>query len=253
MGPINERHIFGVGTSEQTWQPYLTPSVLPQRTLQELWPIRPERVHIVAPHPDDEVFACGGVLQQCAAANIDVWVWAVTEGERSHPPTPQRSTEALAQQRAAESHAALALLCPRAKRIALGFPDGAVSNVEARLQAVLAQAWQAGEAVFAPWHLDGHPDHEATARASRLAARHAQCVYYEVPIWGWHWADPHADQFPFEQALALALSVSEQQRKAQAIQCFQSQLQADALTGADPVVPPFALERWQRAIEVLVR
>jgi LmbE family N-acetylglucosaminyl deacetylase len=44
-----------------------------------------ERIVIVAPHPDDEVLACGGLIQQALALGDSVWVVYVTAGDGSWP------------------------------------------------------------------------------------------------------------------------------------------------------------------------
>jgi LmbE family N-acetylglucosaminyl deacetylase len=45
-----------------------------------------ERILIIAPHPDDEVLACGGLIQQALALSDSVWVVYVTAGDGSWPP-----------------------------------------------------------------------------------------------------------------------------------------------------------------------
>jgi len=49
--------------------------------------LRPhERILIVAPHPDDEVVACGGLIQNALALGDSAWVVYVTAGDGSWPP-----------------------------------------------------------------------------------------------------------------------------------------------------------------------
>jgi LmbE family N-acetylglucosaminyl deacetylase len=45
-----------------------------------------QRILIVAPHPDDEVLACAGLIQQALALGGKVWVVYVTAGDGSWPP-----------------------------------------------------------------------------------------------------------------------------------------------------------------------
>ena len=45
-----------------------------------------ERILIIAPHPDDEVLACGGLIQQALALGDSVWVVYMTAGDGSRPP-----------------------------------------------------------------------------------------------------------------------------------------------------------------------
>ena len=44
-------------------------------------PIKAERVLIIAPHPDDEVIGCGGVILNYLEQGSDVTVVIVTNGE----------------------------------------------------------------------------------------------------------------------------------------------------------------------------
>jgi LmbE family N-acetylglucosaminyl deacetylase len=44
-----------------------------------------ERILIIAPHPDDEVIACGGLIQEAMALGDSVWVVYLTTGDGSWP------------------------------------------------------------------------------------------------------------------------------------------------------------------------
>jgi LmbE family N-acetylglucosaminyl deacetylase len=44
-----------------------------------------ENIVIIAPHPDDEVLGCGGLIQQALALGDQVWVVCVTSGDGSWP------------------------------------------------------------------------------------------------------------------------------------------------------------------------
>ena len=71
--------IEGDGTPEHAWLGWQT-----LRTLPELTPRR-RRVLVVAPHPDDEILAAGGLLVELAARGAEISVLALTDGEASHP------------------------------------------------------------------------------------------------------------------------------------------------------------------------
>ena len=45
----------------------------------------PERVLVIAPHPDDEVFGCGGMLAHHAAQGATVRVLVLTDGAGGAP------------------------------------------------------------------------------------------------------------------------------------------------------------------------
>lgn len=246
------RLIYGRGTSEQTWQRWMALEPLRKVELGNLLGDG-ATVHIVAPHPDDEVLGCAGIIQQAAGLGVQLQVWAVTDGEASHKETSLRSRHELAICRTRESETALSLLNPGMQRTRLLLPDGHVAAYEAQLADRLSAAFGCGDTVIAPWHLDGHPDHESVSRASRLAAQKQQCRFLEVPIWGWHWVDPFTHAFPAERAVAIDLSEAQWRLKMRAIQVFQSQLQPDPLNGSRAVMPWFAIERFARPYEVVFR
>src|SRR5262245_50907079 len=74
----------GEGTPEAHWLQWLADRAIPDAPLAELaHPSR--RVLLVAPHPDDEVLAAGGMLSMIAAHWQEPLVIAVTDGTASHP------------------------------------------------------------------------------------------------------------------------------------------------------------------------
>ncbi|VVE84661.1 N-acetyl-alpha-D-glucosaminyl L-malate deacetylase 1 [Pandoraea sputorum] len=54
MAALSARLIAGEGTAEATWQRWFHAHALPQITARERL-ARSARVHVVAPHPDDEI------------------------------------------------------------------------------------------------------------------------------------------------------------------------------------------------------
>lgn len=121
------------------------------------------RVLVVAPHPDDETLGCGGTMALLAEKGASVTVITATDGEATKGArTPPEET---ARRRRAEATraAAVAGATPRF----LGLTDGALSQQGSELSAALraAIAELDPEVVFAPWLLDGTPDHRAVAEA----------------------------------------------------------------------------------------
>ncbi|OZI38120.1 hypothetical protein CAL29_07190 [Bordetella genomosp. 10] len=180
-------------------------------------------------------------------------IWAVTDSEASHAGSAFWAPDALAIARTRESECALGLLGVDIARTRLAIPDGDVTQHEDDLAAHLATSFSHGDIVIAPWRLDGHPDHEATARAGLWASKAQGCQFLEVPIWGWHWADPVRGDFPWDRAVRVALSRADLQAKARAIQAFRSQLEPDPSTGFPAILPDFVLVRFHRSFEVVLR
>ena len=144
-----------------------------------------DRVLVVAPHPDDETLATGGLLQHAAAAGAGVRVLFVTDGENN--PWPQRvlehrwRIEASARRRwgarrRAEAVAALtALNVAPSRAVFLGLPDQGLTELlltrpEQAIALVAAEigGWDP-TVVVAPSLRDRHPDHSALAVLTRLA------------------------------------------------------------------------------------
>ena len=145
---------------------------------------RNDRLLVIAPHPDDETLATGGILQGALAAGAEVRVVIASDGDNN--PWPQRWLERRwridadararwGRRRREESQRALAILGVPAEAVRhLGWPD---LGMTARLMAgPEAERLIADElAAFAPTHLavpmanDHHPDHNALAILTELA------------------------------------------------------------------------------------
>lgn len=245
-----ERRIEGTGTLESDWQRWAGLAALPTVTAQQLVPPG-SRAVIVAPHPDDELLACGGLLQLLAQQHSETLIVAVTDGDASHPDSPLWSPQRLRRERPLETRQALRTLGLASLDVMrLGLPDGHVASHVTQLREALGQVLRAGDVVFATWQLDGHPDHEAVGRIVASAAAANGAMLVETPVWGWHWAEPGDLRMPWPRACRLMLSDEQLQRKRDAVDCYHSQLAPDASTGQPAIVPPTALQRLLRPYEV---
>lgn len=151
------------------------------------------RVLVLAPHPDDEVFGCGGSAHLHAQAGARVDVVVVTDGGGA-------GEQAV---REAESRRACAVLGLPEPQF-WGLKDRALARAPsadfATLRQRLEQCLREGshELVYAPSPWEVHPDHRAVAAAvaEAVLARRAQgqalsWVAYEVgaPLWPTHLVD----------------------------------------------------------------
>jgi LmbE family N-acetylglucosaminyl deacetylase len=175
--------------------------------------IQAARVLVVAPHPDDEVFGCGGCARLHLLAGAAVEVLVLTDGAGAGVPAV----------RAAESVAACAALGLKAPTFweypdrALGFDDHLLRGLSDRLQQAMLHGGH--DLVYAPSPWEVHPDHRATAwavaRSVRLARAAGAAVHwaaYEVgaPLWPHRlvnvdsvWADKRAAMACFGSQLAF--------------------------------------------------
>ncbi|CAN5453091.1 PIG-L family deacetylase [soil metagenome] len=251
-GPEN-RLIQGRGTEETSWQAWTGWSRADPVSCGDLVP-EGARLVVVAPHPDDEVLGAGGLISLASRSGRQVLVVGVTDGAASHPGSSLWPADELVDQRRFERLAALTVLGLRPPLVVcLGFGDGRVADGIAELSRRLVRIIKATDVVVSPWHLDGHPDHEATATAVADATTVIGAQHLQSPIWGWHWASPDADDLPGHGSAVLALDEVTVKRKQRALECFTSQITEDPTTGAGPILPSWVLDRLTRNRELFLR
>src|SRR3989344_4523812 len=133
--------IVGQGTSLHQWQTSSHMAELAPISVEQLVP-EGHRAVIIAPHPDDEVLGCGGLLQGLAALGRAIQLISVTDGSASHPGSRRWSVERLSVVRPQESAQALhrlGLPLHRLKWLRAGFTDSQVAAREAPLAAFLGR------------------------------------------------------------------------------------------------------------------
>jgi LmbE family N-acetylglucosaminyl deacetylase len=233
------RHLDGEGTPETAWAECAALRHLPAWRPADP---PPRRLMVIAPHPDDEILGCGGLIALAHEAGAEVRVVAVTDGEASHP----NRSEELRQCRPRESTRAMSrLLGSPVAYDRLGHPDGGVDAD--RLAIELADRIRPGDLVLAPWHHDGHPDHDRVGHAALRAGRITGADLAAYLVWSWHWADPDRD-LPWAQAVRVDLGSVLAERKRASVRCFESQV-----SGVPAILPPHILARLTRAYEVFLR
>ncbi|WP_374981038.1 PIG-L family deacetylase [Pseudomonas solani] len=244
--------IHGDGTPLQAWNASHHLGLVPSIDCERLVP--PEaRAVIVAPHPDDEVLGCGGLLQLLFQLGRQVLLISVTDGSASHPGSPYWTAHRLGIVRPQESAEALHRLgipVAELKWLRGGFPDTGVERHLGELKRFLTTYLQPSNVVFTTWREDGHADHEAVGLATLEAGMEVGALVHEVPIWAWHWAAPEDPRIPWERARKVELDNWTLARKRHAVQAFASQLYADP-DGGQPVLTPASLERLQQPFELV--
>ncbi|WP_095108277.1 PIG-L deacetylase family protein [Pseudomonas sp. Irchel 3E20] len=255
MSGVNARDnpIRGPGTSLAQWQASRALQAVPTITAQLLLP-HDGRLVVVAPHPDDEVLMCGGLLSRFAGQEEQLLLVSVTDGEGSHPCSLTWPASRLRQARPLESAHALERLglhLPGLDWRRLGLPDTQVPALEGALTEQLQGLLRPGDRVLTTWRHDAHCDHDAVGRACAEAARRCDARLMEIPVWAWHWAEPEDRRLPWLRARKLMLDPQCLALKRHAIAAHTSQLSPDATTGAAPVLSPAALARLLQPFELI--
>lgn len=248
---VGNRVIEGDGTSQEDWQNWSGLQDLPRFDIAKNFAPH-QRVCIFAPHPDDEVLGCGGLLQQLAANGNPIVLIHVTNGTQSHPNSQIYSQESLDIIRPQESVKALEVLgiAHQVKTIALDLTDGNVFSQQDRFQQKLTSIIQPNDVLVTPFMRDGHPDHEATGLVVASFAKQYDLACYQVLIWAWHWAKPADNRIPWHNAIRVDLTTEQLQRKIEAIACFESQITADESTGTPPILSAQTIARISQPWEV---
>ncbi len=168
------------------------------------------RALVFAPHPDDEVFGCGGAIMRHVQHNTPVHVIIVSDGtygvsaEAENEHAIQRQNESIA----------------AAQELGYGipafwhYPDRQISYSEKLIQHILASIREINaDLVYAPSVLEMHPDHRALGMAVTEAVRRIgmmiRVAFYEVGV-------------PLHPNLLLDIS-DLAARKSAAMACFSSQ------------------------------
>jgi LmbE family N-acetylglucosaminyl deacetylase len=197
---------------------------------------RSDKVLVVAPHPDDESLATGGLLQRIFAKKIPVRILFVTSGENN--PWAQRYWERRwrigaddrarwGRRRREEAINAIGTLGgqPDCARF-LNLPDLGTTDLLMRggteLSVLISdeiQEWEPTVA-FIPTILDSHPDHSALSVAFSMAFDSIE----GLPVRVWEYL-VHKPQVPIgREPVKLYLRAEEVARKRRAILCHETQV-----------------------------
>ena len=141
-----------------------------------------KRILVFAPHPDDEIFGCGGALALAVQAKSEIRVIVVTDGAQGEQ--HEEDGEPLATRREQESRMAADVIGYQELHF-WRLPDRSLcyeaSLIERIKQATLGFA---PDLVLAPSFTEVHPDHRAIAQAVLSVAEATQAsfdiAFYEV-------------------------------------------------------------------------
>jgi len=175
-----------------------------------------ERILLLAPHPDDEIFSCGGLLGKIMGNNDKmINVIYISDGGKGHPEWTISSNMVL--QRKNEANSVM-------NRLGINrygfwnYPDGELEKYQSYIEHKLRDTINkiTPEIVLCPHKQDEHPDHIATAKALKnILKEYKKILYIGYEMW-------KKIQQP---NLYVTLSKKEIEQKLQCVEIYKSQLQ----------------------------
>jgi LmbE family N-acetylglucosaminyl deacetylase len=184
---------------------------------------------VVAPHPDDESLACGGLIADACRQGLRGTVVIVSDGVGSHPNSKAYPPDRLRSLRKEEAKRAGAELGLKpTDMLFLGLPDRFVpfegEEAVRAIGAIVDCVWEIGAgSIFVSWRHDPHCDHEASYRIAREAQRRVgELRLFEYVVWG-HTLPPLTEINPMLCGFRIGLDAETLERKRRAIAAHRSQ------------------------------
>lgn len=146
---------------------------------------------VLAPHPDDETFGCGGLISQKIRKGVDVYIMFLTNGEKSLQAV---AVEEISQMRRLSAVRAGKVLGVEACNIFwLSYPDGHIprkgskyfDNAIVKLNETVEKL--SIEEIYVPHYLEGWSDHLAAYEMAEDIAKRSKGNIDLYFYWVWTW------------------------------------------------------------------
>ena len=212
--------------------------------------VMPGKVLIVAPHPDDEVLGCSGLIQRLLSEGKQVDVAILSGGGKSHAGCCKIDESTLIESRRNLSRKAVKILgLPLENLHFMDYPDGCIAfdcSETDRLKKLIETLQP--KVIFVPHKGEGWSDHLEAGQIVRKLAGEASGVsfFYEYCVWFWYYNVWNIDR---KNAYVLKMSEEEHFRKNEAIDAY---IQPKAPCGKpfSGVLPPVFVwaNRWRKEL-----
>lgn len=177
------------------------------------------RVMILAPHPDDEVFGCSGLIQKLIFEGKEVYIIFMTKGESSHNGCCNIDKTVLQNERTYLTYKALNILGVNKENIfRLSYPDGYVnynSKETLKLKNLINNIKP--DAIFVPHNGEGWNDHLETANIARKLISGTDIKLYSYCVWFWYY---NVWKIDWKNAFLLTMTDSQHKLKNMAIDTY---------------------------------
>lgn len=199
-------------------------------------------VLIFAPHPDDEVIGCGGLIARLVRQGRIPHIVVMTGGEGSHTSCCNTSKEEIIKARRRLTRNALTILgIPESHIHELNFADGNINGNDPEVKKLRQLVADINpESVFVPHWGEGWPDHINTAKIVRDIAP-ASAEIWEYCVWMWYYNVWRGLRLDWHNARRLPMTPEEHALKLKAMDAYVSPL-APCGKPWSGVLPPLFLE-----------
>lgn len=170
-------------------------------------------IAIIAPHPDDEVLGCGGLIQRLTSLGHEVYVIFLTGGEGSHKNCCDVSAEHLVAARRKLSISINHSLGVKGLHH-LQYPDGGICqehNETNKLKLLLENICPS--CVLIPHWGEGWRDHIQAAEVTKHLLS-SEILVYEYCVWVWYY---NIWKLDWKNATVLCMNSKEHRKKVQAV------------------------------------
>lgn len=183
------------------------------------------KVLIVAPHPDDEVIGCGGLIARLVDLGNTPEIIVMTGGESSHGKDYPDRTAIIKARRGLTREAISILGVPESNLHELDFKDGGISSDSGQI-AYLERLIEKikPDTVLVPHWGEGWSDHINTAKIIKFLVSDATQVW-EYCVWMWYYNVWRG--LDWENAATLRLTTREHELKLKAVEAYIRPLAPD--------------------------
>lgn len=205
---------------------------------------------LLAPHPDDEIIGCGGLLSRLIAQGKDVIVIVLSNGAESHRGccnTPKEEIVAARRQLSKDAAKIIGLSLENVH--SLNFSDGRINAQHPemeQLKVLIAEIKP--DVILVPHSGEGWSDHLATREIGLQIAPQNASVY-EYCVWFWYY---NSWNIAWRNAFVVGLSKEEHEAKLRAIDAYTSTT-APCGKPWSGVLPPVFLKANKTKTEVFFK
>lgn len=212
-----------------------------------------DKTIIIAPHPDDEVIGCAGLIYALVERGMPPHVIILTGGENSHVYCCSLDKNKIVESRHQLTLKAAATLgLPVSHIHCLHYPDGGVAleHPETERLAALLQELKP-DAIFVPHHGEGWSDHLQATEITKHLLKGQDVSVYEYCVWMWYY---NVWRLDYCNARLLRMSRAQHQRKLEAIDEYVTPLAPCAKPWSGVLPEPFLkAAKWKKELYFLVR